>query len=353
MHAVRLLLLTLLITVFASSGHAQSLLQQPIDLSGYVQTRYEYTVRPNAEDLSSFYISRARLQFRGEALPGLTFMIMPEFARTASMRDAWVDYRVADHLNFRGGQMTVPFQWYRYVTQRAHHFAERGVPSENFGFPDGRDIGVMIHGLNLARTLHYQVGIYDGSGRNTQRSNSAGHLVSARLSTAALGTVPREESDFARSPRPNLAFGFGVQGATRNEIRAWDLGRSTLGSSRADWLTGTVDANFQFGGFSLTADGFFRRVNPDDPSVDTYDGGGFTISSGVFLMPDLEVVGRFSDLHLDLDASATRQRELATGLNWYIRDHGIKTRLQYFAVEPPGRSFGAIGAVMLELQVSF
>jgi phosphate-selective porin OprO and OprP len=351
MRAAKLLVFLLLCGSFVGTVHAQSLLEQSIDLSGYVQIRYEYTMRPDTEDLSSFYVSRARLQFRGEALPGLTFMIMPEFARTASMRDAWVDYRVADQLNFRAGQMTVPFQFYRYVTQRAHHFAERGVPSENFGIPDGRDIGVMIHGLNRARTMQYQVGFFDGSGRNTQRSNSAGHLASARLSAAALGTVPREESDFARSASPNLAFGFGVQGATRNEIRTWDLGRSNMGNSRADWLTGTADANFQLGGFSLTADGFLRRVNPVD--VEAYDGGGFTLSSGVFLTSELEIVGRFSDLKLDFDSGATRQRELAGGVNWYIRDHGIKTRLQYFAIEPPGRGFGSIGAMMLELQVSF
>lgn len=332
---------------------SQSAPRDAIEIGGYLQSRYEYTMRPDAEDLSSFYILRARLEVRGEVIPGLTFFIMPDLARSASLRDAWVDLRLADQLSIRAGQFTVPFHFYRYVTQRAHHFADRGEPSEQFGFPDGRDIGIMVHGLNEARTLHYQVGVFDGAGRNVQRSNSAGHLMSARVSAAALGTVPREESDLARSEGPGLAFGAGIQGATRNQVRAWDLDRSPIGESRGDWFTGTADVNFQFGGFSLTADGFFRRVNPDDPTVDMYEGGGYTISTGIFLVPRLEVVGRYSDLKLDFDSAATREREIAAGLNLYIRDHGIKARLQYFAIEPPGRGFGAEGAVMLELIVSF
>jgi phosphate-selective porin OprO and OprP len=312
-----------------------------LHIGGWIQPRYEYTKRSgDLEDLSSFYLRRVRLDIRGHAFaPELTFRVMSEFARTANLRDAWINYAFSEQLQVRMGQFTVPFQWHRYVSPRRQHFAERGLASETFGFPTGRDIGVALHGGNDARTIGYGVGFFDGAGRNVERSNSAGHMASGRLSLALLGTLPREESDLAGSEQPQLAVGAGLQGAWENEVRAWDLGRSPINPAtnlprnrRADWATVTGDVVFRWQGFSIAGDGYVRRVSPDDPAVGRYTGAAWGVTAGYFIVPQqYEIVGRYNWLRLDVDDRATRETEWGFGLNIYHRGHDWKTRLNFLS----------------------
>lgn len=300
-----------------------------LNIGGWIQPRYEYRRVSDGEDTSSFLMRRVRLDIKGHVIsPELTYRIMSEHARSSTLRDAWVNYAFDPRLQVRVGQFTVPFQWHRDVGPRRQHFAERGVPSETFGFPTGRDIGVMLHGTGDDRRWGYGVGFFDGAGRNVATSNSDGHMVSGRLKLAILGELPREESDFARSEDPNLAVGIGGQGAWRNEVRAWDIGRSMAGDERADWIAGTADVRFAWKGFSVAAEGYLRHVDPDDSAVDSYDGWAWMVSTGYMIMPErYEVVARYSQLRLDADDRATREREWGAGLNIYHKGHDWKTRV--------------------------
>ena len=300
-----------------------------LQIGGWIQPRYEY--RSDAEDTSSFTIRRARLDFRGHIItPELTYRVMSEHARTSNLRDAWINYAINPSLQIRVGQFTVPFQWHRDVGPRRQHFAERGVPSETFGFRAGRDVGLMAHGVILDRTVAYSAGVFDGAGRNVDRSNSDGNMASARISRALLGALPREESDYAYSKNVQLSIGGGVQGAWRNELRDWALGRSEDDNNRADWATGTIDARLAYRGVSLVADGYWRNVAPDDQDVGSYDGWATMLSAGAFVIPQqLELVGRWSRLRLDRDDRDTALEEWGLGLNLYHQGHDWKTRLNY------------------------
>jgi hypothetical protein len=301
-----------------------------LDIGGWVQPRYEFTRRSDAEDLSSFYMRRVRLDVRGHAITDrLTFRIMPELARTANLRDAWIDYAFSPQLQVRFGQFTAPFQWHRYVSPRRQHFAERGVPSEAFGFPTGRDIGLSLHGRNDEGTLAYAAGIFDGAGRNIQFSDSRGHMVSGRLTWAVRGEVPREESDLVNSEELDWSVGGGLQAANKNEARAWDLGFSPVGNDRADWVAGTIDTRLAYQGFSVAADGYIRRVDPDAPEIGSYTGWAYMLSAGYFIVPrKYEIVGRWSQLRLDRNLGATEETEWGLGFNIYHRgSHDWKTRI--------------------------
>lgn len=328
---------------------AQIVLEDPdrnmtMRISGRVQPRYEYSGLHDSEDRSSVYLRRVRLDVQGQIFSDrLTYRIMPELARTANLRDAWMNYEFSPRAQVRAGQFTVPFQWHRFVSSSRQHFPERGEPSETFGFPNGRDIGLMLHGQTADRRIGYAAGVFDGAGRNVQFSNSTGHMASARVGVAALGTLPREEGDFRRAHHsPNVAFGVGVQAANRNEARTWDLGRSPAGNHRGDWITGTVDAHLLYRGLSVATDAYLRRVIPDDPAVDDYRGVGFMVTGGFALLPDrLDLVGRFSELFLDRDVTETRENEWGAGINVYHRGHDSKIRVTYLA----RRTFrGAVGA---------
>jgi hypothetical protein len=326
-----------------------------LSLTGWIQPRYEFAHSDAHEDLSSFLLRRARLDVQGTVLDErLTFRIMPELARTASLRDGWVDYAFSPASRVRIGQFTVPFQWHRYVSPSRQHFAERGVPSETFGYPDGRDIGVMFHGTNAGRTAQWQVGVFDGAGRNVARSNSAGNMASGRMSLALSGALPRDEVDLVPSPTPLVAVGGGVQGATGSEVRAWALGRAA--DNRADWLSGTGDILVRWHGLSLAADAYLRRVMPDATTVEPYTGAGGMVSAGMTLIPNrLDAVARWSTLRLDRDAPETGHRQWGGGINIYHIGHDSKIRVQYLhdranvLAASPVRS----GAFLVEYHVQF
>jgi phosphate-selective porin OprO and OprP len=305
-----------------------------LNIGGWIQPRYEYTFRSNDnENISSFYMRRVRLDISGHVFnPALTFRIMPEFARTANLRDAWINYEFERELQARFGQYTVPFQWHRYIAPRRQHFAERSNVSETFGFPQGRDIGLGFHGINKNQTFSYGAGFFDGAGRNIELSNSSGNMASGRVNFSLLGTLPREESDLAWSDEPQLSFGAGLQGATRSEVREWDLGRSLTADRRVDWGTATGDVRVALKGFSVAGEGFVRRVSPKDSLVDSYTGAGWGFTGGYFIIPkQYEFVGRYNHLRLDNDDGDTRETEWGLGLNIYHNGHDWKTRLNFLS----------------------
>ena len=302
-------------------------------LNGRVQLRYQYEQHDGEEDLSSFYVRRLRLDFTGFVLdPAWTFRIMPDFARDASLRDGWVNYAHTPALQLRAGQFYVPFQWQRSVAGSRQHFVERGLPSRDFGFPDGYDIGVMLHGRATDRRWAYGLGVFDGAGRNVKESHSNGNMASARVARALTGGLPREESDYALSETPQWAVGFGVQAANQNEVRAWDLGRSDPDAPdrRADWAAVTADTRLAYRGFSLAVEGYWRGVEPRAAEVDDYDGWAYMVTAGWFVLPErCEITGRYSQQRDDRDDAETERTEWGAGVNIYFAGHHRKLRLQH------------------------
>lgn len=322
-----------------------------LTLGGRIQPRYELVDPTDAEETSSFFLRRVRLDVQGHLMDErLTFRFMPELAGEVSLRDAWLNYAFDPRLELRAGQLVVPFHWHRAISGNRQHFAERSRPSETFGFPRGYDAGVAVHGRNRANTLHYGVGLFDGAGRNVRDSDSSGHMASARGAWAITGTVPQEEPDLAHSAEFGTNVGLGLQGAVRNEARAWDLGRSDAANPRADFGAVTGDVSVRWRGFSAFAEGYLRRVHPDASGVDAYTGNAHTLGTGFFVVPRrFEVVPRRSDLRLDRDAPLTRERQWGLGLNAYPADHSWKTHGQILRTSEAARS-RTVGPVQIHLQ---
>ncbi|MEX0773098.1 MAG: porin [Balneolales bacterium] len=327
-----------------------------LNTSGLLQSRYEYTFLKDYENLSSFYLRRIRLDFSGQLFgEQISYRIRPEFARTVGLEDAWINYAYNAQAQFRFGLVPVPFHWYRFISSSRHHFVERGVPSETFGFPSGRDFGLMFHGRNEKNSLSYQAGIFDGAGPDFTQSNSSGNVISGRLVAAVNGEVPEDETALEHFAEPNLSFGLGIQAANKNESRDWAIGRTALSNNRADWITGTSDISLRWMGLSVTADGFLRKVNPEAIDVDDYHGWAYMTSAGYFIKPQrLELVARYSDLRLDAEDPDTNESEMGIGLNIYHRDHDLKTRIQYLSQYDQGDiDFGQDAYFLVEVQLKF
>ncbi len=302
-------------------------------LNGRVQARYEYFSPEAGEDLSSFYLRRVRLDFRGHIFDSrFSFRIMPDLARAATLRDGWIHYAFSPAANITAGQMVVPFHRQRSVSGMRQHFTERSIPSETFGMPSGYDIGVMFHGSRPDMRLRYAAGVYDGVGRNTKQSNSNGNLASARIMGAALGRIATDETDRAISETPNVTLGLGAMGATKNEVRNWALGRAA--DNRADFISATADIHLAWQGFSGAFDYYFRHVSPE--ATGGYTGDGFLVTGGYLIGGRYEPVVRYSRLILDRRDDNTENRQTGGGLNIYHRGHNLKTRINYFREDNAG-----------------
>jgi hypothetical protein len=176
-------------------------------------------------------------------------------------------------------------------------------------------------------------------------------MASGRLRWAVAGELPVEEPDHAFSEEVQVSLGIGVQAANRNEVRQWDLGRSPTGNQRASWATGTGDVSVRWRGLSGFAEGYLRRVRPDDLQVDPYGGWAHTIGAGYFFVPRRwELVGRHSRLRLDRRDPTTAERVWGLGLNVYHFGHAWKTHIQY--LRTTGDQGGAdVFLVQLHLQL--
>lgn len=330
--------------------------ENSISVRGRIQTRYEYLDRLE-ENISSFYLRRVRVDLRGELLDGkLTWRIMPEMARTANLRDGWVNYKISNRLNIRAGQFVVPFHWLRFISGNRQHFAERGSASEAvFGIPGGYDIGVGINGRNTANNIAYAAGIFDGAGRNVRESNSAGHLYSGRFTWAITGEIPREEPDLSYSERPNFTVGTGVQYANRSSIRNWSEGRNNVidGSfDEADWLGATTDLSLHWRGLSLISTTYYRSVSPAEEAEPNFYGWGTVLSAGYFIKHDrIELIGRVSQANKDRKMEELRMREWGVGVNLYHAEHSFKTQINYENIH---QSFAEErSALIVQLHVQF
>jgi hypothetical protein len=299
-----------------------------LELGALIQPRYDYFSREGDEDLSSVYFRRVRLSFAGRLFSNrLTYAISPDISREATLRDAYINYVFLPGMAVRFGQYTIPFHF--RISPRRGMFAESGEASSAFGHATLRDKGVMLSAVNPAGTVAFAGGIFDGAGLNTRRSNSAGMLVTSRLTVAPRGGVMADEVDFTRTAS-NVNLSVGVQAANDNVLRDWSLGRSPTGEREGDWVSLTADAQLQHQGLNLWVAGFQRRVSPSDVTVESYRGWGAEATAGYMLIPErLDVGVRYVRFNWDEDAEGTRESQWQAASTIYHRRHDLKTRFQF------------------------
>ena len=321
------------------TAEESAIFSEYLSVGGRLQPRYEYTRHQgNKEDLSSFYLRRARIDFRGEMFgEKLTFRIMPELAREATMRDAWLNYEFSNAIQIRAGQMPVPYQWHRFVSSTRQYFAERSIISESFGVPGGYDIGIMLHRKDQANIIQLEAGFFDGSGRNTKLSNSNGNLASGRMSLALMGTLPKSEVSLSRTEEPSLAIGTAIQAANKNESRNWSIGRSASANYRSSYLSSGADLYFNYKSISIAGEIHHRLVSPDDEDVENYNGTGYMATAGFVILPGrIDIAGRYSELNADNSDATTKGLSTGNGepeLTFTIRNIRLKRVCNFYVMK--------------------
>lgn len=320
----------------ASNSNGLTITSADGDLSmtfgGRFQLRYEMGLDDFEPGHSSFFLRRLQPDIRGEAFGGdLSFRLMPDLSRQASLRDGWVSYRFSDGLQLRAGQFTVPFNWERHAPPTRHNFVERSVANDQFQAATGRDIGLMVHGNPVDR-FHYGVGVFSGQGINQRFSDTTGHLFSGRIAYALAGEYPLTEVLVRPAEEMNLAIGAGAYLAIDNTARDWnplfdfDDPTAEPPGSEANVLSTTADLHLQISRFSMHLAGFFWNVSP---TAESYQGFGYTGHLGALILPErLLATARYSESRPDLDEEELSRREVLLGVQIFHRGNDSKFHVE-------------------------
>ncbi len=307
-----------------------------LGIRGRIQPRYSYE-RRDAGDRSSFTLRRIRLDVRGHAFhEALTYRIMPEMTGGYSLRDGWINYRVAHGHGLRAGQYNIPAFLERSIGTNRHAFTERSTANDVFQWPTGRDMGVMSHG-RLDR-LRYGIGFFGGGGRNDEGKSTSGHLYSVRSSYTILGSYPGGLNLVEPVEGVNLAVGGGGYYANKSNPRGDDWRGLTGVNELADVASFAGDITFQHRFMTASLQGFYRELDPRDGAGTAY-GTGYTAEAGALIIPETLFVGyRHSWADPNHSAREFRQRGNTLGVQWYQHGDGAKVSFEYGLID--GRDGG-------------
>ena len=147
-------------------------------IGGYMQIRFTYIDAAGAtsqgqDDRASFDVRRARLDINGFAFTkDLEYKILYELATTPGLRDAYLDYRIADELHVRAGQMKRPFSRQQWTSDMDLELPDRVSAVERFRSVVGdRDVGLLGWGFIEKQLFEWYLGIYNGDGLNNGTPN--------------------------------------------------------------------------------------------------------------------------------------------------------------------------------------
>lgn len=295
--------------------------------------------------IDDFFVRRARLVFDGRPTESITLYFQVGQDNVASkvqaddgsirIKDAYVNYRAADALQFTAGQFKIPFLRSNLQSGFNQVLVDRGsLVSLRPAREGSRDLGVMAWG-NMAG-LQYRLALYDGSDQETKNANS--HL---RASTrVAYNWFTNERglgytgSYLGTTRILQVAAQLDIQGS---RLDARD--DSGFQSRPRDYRAYALEAFFEqpFAGASaLTLEGawFDRQDDYFETGVATRAIRGYYVLSG-FLLPGQVGPGRlqFAVRREDWDAErgpadGSTSRTTA-GATYYLKGHNRKLQADY------------------------
>jgi phosphate-selective porin OprO and OprP len=361
----------------------------------------------------TFLLRRARPIIEGTLWQNLDFTLVPEFgggsntadgnpSSSASILDAYVNFRYNPALQLRVGKYKEPVGLEQLQSDSQMYFMERGLPS---GLTPARDLGVMLHGEVLGGLINYAGGVFNGVGDNRNSPNL--DMDDEKDVAGRLFFHPFVKTDLEYLEGLGIGAGAsygnhdGVQGlnsyateggqtffsynpanaTVRADGTSWRftpqayyyfrrlgfLGEYVVSSQEVRALPtaagGTVaEGDLQHrawqivGGYVLTGeDSSYRGVNPKKP---------FSLASNQW--GALELVARYSHMELDDETfpnfanpatSASEADAYSFGLNWYA-NRNIRTSLNYIHTEFEGGEAGTVtredeNAILTRVQLAF
>ncbi|MGH8767733.1 MAG: porin [Burkholderiales bacterium] len=256
--------------------------QHSISLSGRIQADYRSfsensgtTATPTSATADTFDIRRAYFGVSGKLYNDWTFEVTSDVANN-TLEYAYVNYKASDLVQLRMGAFKMPFSFEELTSSRFIDFQERSLVN---ALVPQKDQGFMIYGEPVKNTFAYWLAVDNGSGKNTDETNSvvdgkdsiarvAANLAPMmELSNAVLhlgvnyasGTIPVGAAPSERTEGRGLTFFIpaAFTGADTDRERTGLEGVLAWGPVKvqSEW----VQANFQ--GTSAGAVGYDRDID--------------------------------------------------------------------------------------------
>lgn len=175
-----------------------------MQISGRVQADFRYFDDSDKND--TFDIRRARLEAQGTLYKYFDYKVSVDFAGTATLKDAWINYKYFPGAQIKVGQFYYPFGNEDTASSKYFEFLE--VSSITTALVPARDRGIAIHGDVCNGYVWYQAGIYNGAGENGTENNDDFDYA------ARFVYNPTAKSKGAFKAWVGASYGFGQQAGT-------------------------------------------------------------------------------------------------------------------------------------------
>ncbi len=251
---------------------------------------YRHVVNPT-KDSDSFAVDTARFRFDFTFYKDFFARVEGEFAKSGAfaLKDGFIGWRgLPDLLTVRFGQMKEPFSQEETCSSRFNDFGERSIMNQ---LTPSTDIGWMANGALFGKIFEWELGLFNGAGRNIAPDLNDGKELAARLRVTPFRKM---ESVWIKQLRLGLAFTYGKQPAgALPDYTTRDLGGQTVvdfpatgvGSLTDDRLRLGGELSWLFGPFSLRAEHMLLRQDITGPSLarGRFDATGFTVQATYLL----------------------------------------------------------------------
>ncbi|HZM00761.1 MAG TPA: porin, partial [Planctomycetota bacterium] len=273
------------------------------ELRGFVQARFaDINSQVDGQSGTNFSVPRGRLSMSGNSgAPNVKYKLEIDAststsldtsdppnsdAKSAIVKDAYVDYGVTEDGSVRFGQYKFPFGLEELTSDTSLDFADRSLASRTFA--PGREPGAGWMGSVADGAVEYQLAASNGDGEgepntadNSTIQTGDGLRYGARLAWFPLGSMKYESAAFQTLDGGSRMV-LGVAYMSDKDARL--LNSSVAGTAGAD--ADTLDLEFQWmiGPFSVLAEYYDRSTSlAGAPDVDDH---GYTLQAGWFLVPN-------------------------------------------------------------------
>ena len=339
----RKFLLLFVVMIFASlstisAQEKKSLIGDYLSISGWMNIQYDYERQLSndgltLDEINTFNVRRARLDFKGNISKNLEFRVQADVAGTPKLVDGFVKIKLDKCFNIQVGQFKIPFTFENPqspLTLEGIEYAQ--VISKLSGYSDmsgvktysgGRDVGVMIYGdlFSFERNgkeipiLTYKLGVFNGNGMNNKDANLAKDIAASievcpgvkglMLATSYYGGNYYLNSDERNANRDRFTVG-----------GKYENGRLTV---RSEYIVGKTEMSGNDGIYALNSDGF-------------YVAGGywFNVKS-----QKIRPVARYDFLRQDIENPEMNSPYYMVGIDWWPYKN-LRLLVNYTVKDKPG-----------------
>ena len=321
-----------------SAQEKKSLIGDYLSISGWMNIQYDYERQLSndgltLDEINTFNVRRARLDFKGNISKNLEFRVQADVAGTPKLVDGFVKIKLDKCFNIQVGQFKIPFTFENPqspLTLEGIEYAQ--VISKLSGYSDmsgvktysgGRDVGVMIYGnfFSFERDgkeipiLTYKLGVFNGNGMNNKDANTLKDIAASIEVCPGVKGLMLAASYYDG----NYYLNDNEKNANRDRLTfggKYENGRLTV---RSEYITGKTEMANKDGIYTLNSDGF-------------YVAGGywFNIKS-----QKIRPVARYDFLRQDIKNPEKNSTYYMVGIDWWPYKN-LRLLVNYTIKDKPG-----------------